>query len=112
MVYFQAIDPDTLTAINDYELARSDKGRCFNKYTGPFFLKFPAFYSTSVLTSGLSFSLNGTVSLFAIFIFEKTKLEDANYDIVGLQSHMFPGLNGHFLKNRFDTMADPGKCSN
>ena len=47
-----------------------------------------------------------------IFIFEKPKLEDANYDIVGLQSHMFPGLNGHFLKNRFDTMADPGKCSN
>ena len=24
---------------------------------------------------------------------------------------MFAGLNGHFLKNRFDTMADPGKCS-
>ena len=22
---------------------------------------------------------------------------------------MFAGLNGHFLKNRFDTMADPGR---
>ena len=34
--------------------------------------------------------------------------EDANTDFTGLQSHMFPGLNGHFLKNRFDTMADSG----
>ena len=34
--------------------------------------------------------------------------EIANFDITGIQSHMKSGLNGHYLKNRFDTIADSG----
>ena len=63
----KSIDPEIQTSMNDYELARADLGRCFNKYTGI-----------------------------------------ANFDITGIQSHMKSGLNGHFLKNRFDTIADSG----
>ena len=38
---------------------------------------------------------------------------EVNIDYAGLQSHIHPGLNGHFLKHRFDTLAydhnDPGR---
>ena len=65
------IDPTALLAINDYELTRADKARCFNDY------------------------INGYTS-------------NTEIDLIGLQSHMHPGLNGHYLKNRFDTMAEYG----
>lgn len=57
-------DSVTKIAVNDYDLVRADKGRCFNHL-----------------------------------------VEELTLDYTGLQSHMHPGLNGHFLKNRFDALA-------
>merc|ERR1711935_719149 len=65
-------DSVTKIAVNDYDLVRADKGRCFNQL-----------------------------------------VSELNLDYTGLQSHMHPGLNGHFLKHRFDALAndhnDPGR---
>merc|ERR1719427_2285049 len=39
------------------------------------------------------------------------KKENANYDVVGLQSHMFTGSNGHFLKNRLGDRCGSGNTN-
>ena len=84
--------------MNDYELGRADLGRCFNKYTG-FDLTF---------TFGDFGLFPVKFCRFPIGILLKSVKEKANYDITGIQSHMKSGLNGHFQKNRFDTIADSG----
>ena len=82
--------------MNDYELGRADLGQCFNKYTGFDFI-YP-----------LADSGEQPVNFRSTSGLLKSVIEKANYDITGIQSHMKSGLNGHFLKNRFDTMADSG----
>ena len=61
----KAVDPKVKITINDYNIVRADKGRCYNRLTS-----------------------------------------NVDIDYAGLQSHIHPGLNGHFLKQRFDTLAN------
>ena len=84
--------------MNDYELGRADLGRCFNKYTG----------FDSNITLPIIANFRSTSGRLPVSRMLKSVKEKANYDITGIQSHMKSGLNGHFLKNRFDTIADSG----
>ena len=97
----KSIDPEIQTSMNDYELARADLGRCFNKYTGSIFVLQPIFFVFRS-ASGSPWVVLQSLDLL------KSMKEIANFDITGIQSHMKSGLNGHYLKNRFDTIADSG----
>jgi len=99
----KTIDPEIQTSMNDYELGRADLGRCFNKYTG-FDFTYPMADTGEQPVSFCQFPVNFRSASGLL----KSVIEKANYDITGIQSHMKSGLNGHFLKNRFDTMADSG----
>ena len=92
------IDPEIQTSMNDYELGRADLGRCFNKYTG---------FHLTYLSTDFGW-LSGSFCRFPVESLLKSVKEKANYDITGIQSHMKSGVNGHFLKNRFDTIAESG----